>query len=74
MYIAHGPISYITNELIQKKRISKLSTHEKSLVMILSILFGILPDIDLAILSMTSIPVFLHHKVFTHSITFYVFN
>ena len=72
MYIAHGPISYITNELIQKKRISKLSTHEKTIVMILSIIFGVLPDIDLAILSMTSIPVFLHHKVFTHSIIFYV--
>lgn len=72
MYIAHGPISYITNEIIQKKRISKLSTHEKSVVMILSILFGVLPDVDLAILSMTNTPVFLHHKVLTHSITFYL--
>ena len=72
MYLAHGPISYIANELIQKNRISKLSTHEKTVVLILSLLFGILPDIDLAILSMTSTPVFLHHKVFTHSITFYI--
>lgn len=72
MYLAHGPISYITNELIQKKRISKLSIHEKTIVMILSILFGVLPDIDLAILTMTSTPVFLHHKVFSHSITFYI--
>lgn len=72
MYIAHGPISYITNELIQRKGISKLGTHEKTVVMILSILFGVLPDVDLAILSMTNTPVFLHHKVFTHSITFYI--
>lgn len=71
MYIAHGPISYITNELIQKKRISKLSTHEKTIVLILSILFGVLPDVDLAILSMTNTPVFLHHNVLTHSITLY---
>jgi len=72
MYLAHGPISYIANEILQKNRISKLSTHERTVVLILSILFGIFPDIDLAILSMTSTPVFLHHKVFTHSITFYI--
>ncbi|MDY0097220.1 MAG: metal-dependent hydrolase [Candidatus Dojkabacteria bacterium] len=72
MYLAHGPISYILNESIQKKNISKLSKQEHILVMILSILFGILPDIDLAILSMTNIPSFQHHSVFTHSAIFYI--
>lgn len=73
MYLAHGPISYILNETIQKKEISKLTKQEQILVMILSILFGILPDIDLAILSMTNIPPFQHHLIFTHSILFFIF-
>ncbi len=72
MYLAHGPISYILNESIQKENISKLNKQEHILVMILSILFGILPDIDLAILSMTNIPSFQHHSVFTHSAIFYI--
>ncbi len=72
MYFAHGPISYILNETIQKKEISKLTKHEHILVMIFSILFGIFPDIDLAILSMTSIPSFQHHLGFTHSILFFI--
>ncbi len=73
MYLAHGPISYILNETIQKKAISKLTKQEHILVMILSILFGIFPDVDLAVLSMTNIPSFQHHLVFTHSILFFVF-
>ncbi len=72
MYLAHGPISYILNESIQKKNISKLSKQEHILVMVLSILFGILPDIDLAILSMTNIPSFQHHSIFTHSALLYI--
>ena len=72
MYFAHGPISYILNEVIQKKDISKLKTYEHILVIILSMLFGILPDIDLALLSMTNIPPFLHHNIFTHSVLLYI--
>lgn len=72
MFIAHGPISYVLNEVIQKKEIKTLSNQEQLLVMILSILFGIFPDIDLAILSMTNIPAFNHHLIFTHSILYFV--
>lgn len=72
MFLAHGPISYILNESIQKKRISELNKQEHLLVMILSLIFGILPDIDLAILSITNIPPFQHHLIFTHSILFFV--
>ena len=50
MYLAHGAASYIVNEAVQKKRISKLNDHEQLIVAILSILFGIFPDIDLVIL------------------------
>ena len=73
MYIAHGPASYIVNETVQKKRISKLNDHEQLIVAILSILFGIIPDIDLVILPLISIPSFTHHSTFTHSILFYLF-
>jgi len=72
MFLAHGPISYVLNEVIQKKDIKTLSNHEQLLIMILSILFGIFPDIDLAILSMTNIPAFNHHLLFTHSIIYFV--
>lgn len=72
MYLAHGPISYMLNEIIQKKNISKLNKHEQILIAIFSILFGILPDIDLAVLSITNIPPFLHHSIFTHSALFYI--
>lgn len=72
MFIAHGPISYVLNEVIQRKEIKNISNQEQLLVMILSILFGIFPDIDLAILSMTNIPAFNHHLIFTHSIIYFV--
>ena len=72
MYLAHGAASYILNEAVQKKKISKLNGHEQLVVAILTILFGILPDIDLAILTVTPIPTFAHHSVITHSILFYL--
>ena len=71
MFLAHGPISYLANEIIQKKKISHLKFHEQLLVSILAILFGILPDIDLLILPMFSIPQFSHHNYFTHAPLFY---
>jgi len=72
MYLAHGAISYILNETVQKNRVSKLSKQEQLLVALFSIIFGILPDIDILILSMTSIPSFMHHLLFTHSLIFFV--
>lgn len=72
MFLAHGPISYLANEIIQKKKISHLKFHEQLLVSILAIFFGILPDIDLLILPMFSIPQFSHHNYFTHAPLFYL--
>lgn len=72
MFLAHGPISYLTNEIIQRKKISNLKFHEQILVSILAILFGILPDIDILILPMFSIPQFSHHNYFTHAPILYI--
>lgn len=72
MYIAHGPLSYVLNERIQSKKISKLNSTEQLLVGLLSFLFGIFPDIDILLLSMTKTPPFLHHTLFSHSILFYL--
>lgn len=72
MFLAHGPVSYLANEIIQKKKISNLKFHEQILVSILAILFGILPDIDLLILPMFSVPAFSHHNYFTHAPLFYI--
>jgi len=67
MFLAHGPISYILNEKIQQKGISKLTKQEHIFIMILSLIFGILPDLDLAILTVTDIPPFQHHLIFSHT-------
>ena len=72
MFLAHGPASYIANELIQKKEISNLKYHEQIIVGILSFLFGILPDVDLLVLLMTDIPPFRHHEIFSHTPIFYI--
>lgn len=72
MYLAHGPLSYVLNEKIQKEDISKLSKGEHIAIVLLSIFFGILPDFDLFLLSMVGIPSFLHHNVLTHSIIFWI--
>ncbi|MDD4382400.1 MAG: metal-dependent hydrolase [Candidatus Dojkabacteria bacterium] len=72
MFLAHGPLGYITNELIQKKAISKLKSHDQMIVGLFAFLFGILPDIDMLILQMFSIPAFAHHNYFTHSPILYI--
>ena len=72
MFLAHGPISYLANEVIQKKKISRLKFNEQIFVSILALLFGILPDVDILILQMFSIPQFSHHNYFTHAPLFYI--
>jgi hypothetical protein len=72
MFLAHGPLSVVLNEVVQKKKISNLTKGEHITVVLLSFFFGILPDFDILALSMTNIPPFLHHQVFTHSILFWV--
>jgi hypothetical protein len=61
MYIAHGPISYLANEAIQSKKIKHLKMSEQILVALCALLFGILPDFDIFLLSMLSVPRFIHH-------------
>ena len=72
MFIAHGPLSYVLNESIQKKKILKLTQGEQLAIALLSFFFGILPDFDILALSMSETPPFQHHHVFTHSILFWI--
>jgi hypothetical protein len=72
MYIAHGPISYLANEIIQNKKIKQLKTSEQILVALCSLFFGILPDFDILILSIFNAPRFIHHDIVTHSPILYI--
>ena len=72
MVIAHGPISYIANELIQKKRISKLKLHEQIFMAVMSLFFGILPDFDVFFLSGKKLPTFIHHDIIFHTPIYYI--
>jgi inner membrane protein len=72
MYIAHGPISYLANEAIQSKKIKHLKMSEQILVALCALLFGILPDFDIFLLSMLNVPRFLHHEIVTHTPIFYI--
>jgi len=69
MYIAHAPISYLFNDIVQKKNLKKLKTEQKILVAIFSFIFGILPDFDLFL---SNIPGFMHHTFVTHTPFFYI--
>ena len=72
MYFAHGPISYLANEVIQKKKIKHLKMHEQILVALSSLFFGILPDLDILVLSVFGAPRFIHHDIITHTPIFYI--
>lgn len=72
MFLAHAPISFLSNELIQKKGIAKLKQNEKVLIGIAALLFGIIPDIDILILIGTGLPSFIHHTVISHTPIFYI--
>ncbi len=72
MILAHGPISYIANELIQKKSIKGLKSHEQVIISIASLFFGILPDFDLFLTHIINLPSFIHHEILTHFPIFYI--
>lgn len=72
MFLAHAPISFLGNELIQKKAIAKLKQNEKILVGIAALLFGIIPDIDILILIGSGLPSFIHHTAISHTPIFYI--
>ncbi len=69
MYIAHAPISYLSNEIVQAKNLKKLKTEQQILVAIFSLILGILPDFDLFL---SNIPGFMHHTFVTHTPFFYI--
>jgi hypothetical protein len=72
MFLAHAPISYLSNEIIQKRRMEGLKPSQTVLVTVLSLLFGILPDIDFLIMMMTDRPSYTHHDSFTHTPIYWV--
>jgi len=72
MFLAHGPVSFLANEIIQKKKIKKLKSNHHILIVLASFFFGILPDFDLFVLSKFNIPGFAHHEVISHTPIFYI--
>ena len=72
MFLAHGPVSFLANEVVQKKKIKKLNNSEHILIALASIFFGILPDFDLFVASKLNIPGFVHHTFISHTPIFYI--
>jgi hypothetical protein len=72
MFLAHAPISFLSNKIIQRKRISKLSQNEKIFVGIFAILAGVAPDLDIFVLQGLNLPTFMHHTIISHTLVFYV--
>lgn len=72
MFLAHAPISFLSNEIIQKKRISKLTQNEKIFVGLFALLAGIAPDLDLFVLQGLNLPTFIHHQIISHTPIFYI--
>ena len=72
MFLAHAPLSFLSNEVIQKKKISKLSQNEKIFVDTFALLAGIAPDFDIFILQELNLPTFIHHAVISHTLIFYI--
>jgi len=72
MFLAHAPLSYLGNEIIQRKSIKQLKSHEQILVALFSFFFGILPDFDIFLLTFFRIPTFLHHEIISHTPIFYI--
>ncbi|MHC1717018.1 MAG: metal-dependent hydrolase [Candidatus Dojkabacteria bacterium] len=72
MLIAHAPLSYIANELIQKKGIRRLKISEQIVIALSSMFFGILPDFDFFLLTILKQPDFIHHDMITHTPIFYI--
>lgn len=72
MFLAHGPISYLANEKLQKKKIERLKLNDQILIAFLSLFFGILPDFDMFLLYAKDLPIFIHHNIITHTPFFYI--
>lgn len=72
MFLAHAPVSYLANEVIQKKKISGLKNSQQVFVAVLSLIFGIFPDFDFLIMIMFDRPSYSHHDCFTHTPMYWI--
>lgn len=72
MFIAHAPLSYLANDSIQRKKIETLKPYQEIFVTVLSLIFGILPDMDFLLMMMTNRPSYTHHDVFTHTPVYWI--
>ena len=72
MFIAHAPISYLTNEVIQGKRIKKLKFSQEVFIACWSLFCGILPDFDYLFLLAFKRPSFTHHALITHTFVLWI--
>ena len=72
MFLAHAPVSYLANEVIQKKKISGLKNSQQMFVAVLSLIFGILPDFDFLIMIAFDRPSYTHHDCFTHTPIYWI--
>ncbi|MFA6754360.1 MAG: metal-dependent hydrolase [Candidatus Dojkabacteria bacterium] len=72
MFLAHAPVSYLANEVIQKKKISGLKNSQQMFVAVLSLIFGILPDFDFLIMMGLDRPSYTHHDCFTHTPIYWI--
>jgi len=72
MFIAHAPVSYLANEVIQGKRIKKLKFNQAVFIALWSLFCGLLPDFDFFVLLVFSKPSFTHHDLITHTFIFWI--
>lgn len=72
MFLAHAPLSFLANEVIQKHKIAKLTQNEKIFVGIIALFAGILPDFDIFVLQGLGLPTFTHHDIISHTFIFYI--
>ncbi len=72
MFLSHAPISYLANEAIQKEKIKGLKPSQEIFVVVMSLLFGILPDMDFLLMLMFRKPSYSHHDMFTQTFFYWV--
>ncbi len=72
MYLAHAPISFLTNRIIQKRNLTELNQSENIIIGLAALFFGILPDFDMLVLLGTTTPTFMHHSIISHAPLFYI--
>lgn len=72
MLIAHGPLSYITNYVVFKKRLKEMPLKGQFIFFAFTFLVGILPDFDFFYLAAKNLPMYLHHNIVSHTPIFWI--